>query len=54
MTLIYLIMSIIWSFICYKMAESRDRNAILGAILGFLFGLIAVIGYAIVGDKESE
>ena len=33
------------------MAENRGRDATLGAILGALFGLLAVIGYAIAGHK---
>lgn len=42
----------LWAFVCYKMAEKRGRNAVLGAVLGALFGLFAVIGYAIAGDKK--
>ena len=34
------------------MAENRGRDATLGAILGVLFGVFAVIGYAIAGDKK--
>ena len=45
-----LMMSVLWGYICYKMAEKRGRDATLGAILGAIFGLFAVIGYAIAGD----
>ena len=33
------------------MAEKRGRDATIGAILGALFGIFAVIGYWIAGDK---
>jgi hypothetical protein len=46
-----ILMSILWGYICYRMAEKRGRDATLAAILGALFGLFAVIGYAIAGDK---
>ena len=46
-----LLVAFLWGYICYRMAEKRGRDAILAAILGALFGLFAVIGYAIAGDK---
>jgi hypothetical protein len=33
------------------MAEKRGRDVIIAAVLGALFGIFAVIGYAIAGDK---
>lgn len=47
-----LLVAILWGYICYRMAESRGRDVVIGAILGALFGIFAVIGYAIAGDKE--
>lgn len=47
-----ILMSILWGYICYRMAEKRNRDAILGAILGALFGVFAVAGYAIAGNKN--
>ena len=46
-----LLVAFLWGYICYRMAEKRGRDATLGAILGALFGLFAVIGYAIIGYK---
>ena len=46
-----LLVAVLWGYICYKMAEKRGRDTTLAAILGALFGLFAVIGYAIAGDK---
>lgn len=47
-----LLVAILWGYICYRMAESRGRDVVIGAILGALFGIFAVIGYAIAGDKN--
>lgn len=46
-----LLVAFLWGYICYRMAEKRGRDAGLGAILGALFGIFAVIGYWIAGDK---
>ena len=46
-----ILVAVLWGYICYRMAENRGRDATLGAILGALFGVFAVIGYAIAGDK---
>ena len=46
-----LLVAFLWGYVCYRMAERRGRDATLGAILGALFGIFAVIGYAIAGDK---
>lgn len=48
-----LMMAVLWGYICYRMAEKRKRDATLGAILGAIFGLFAVIGYAIAGEKKE-
>lgn len=47
-----ILVAILWGYICYRMAEKRGRDTFLAAILGALFGLLAVIGYWIAGDKE--
>ena len=46
-----LLMAILWGYICYNMAVKRNRYGVYGAILGALFGIFAVIGYWIAGDK---
>ena len=46
-----LLVAFLWGYICYRMAEKRGRYATLGAILGALFGIFAVSGYSISGDK---
>lgn len=46
-----LLVAVLWGYICYKMAENRGRDTVIAAVLGALFGIFAVIGYAIAGDK---
>ena len=53
MSILSILGIIAFALICYQMAEKRDRNPIVGAILGGLFGIFAVIGYAIAGDKKE-
>ena len=48
---------VIWlacSLACYKLAEQKNRNPIVGGILGFFFGLIPVIVYLLLSKKEPE
>ena len=49
-----LLIAILWGYICYRMAEKRGRDTFLAAILGAIFGIFAVIGYAIAGDKQRS
>ena len=46
-----LLVAFLWGYICYRMAEMRGRDVTIAAILGALFGVFAVIGYWIAGDK---
>ena len=43
---------IFFGWVCYKLAEKQGRNEILGAILGVLFNIFAMIGYLIIGHKR--
>ena len=47
-----LLVAFLWGYICYRMADKRGRDTTIAAVLGALFGVFAVIGYAIAGDKE--
>lgn len=49
-----LLVAFLWGYICYKMALKRGRDEQLAAILGALFGVFAVIGYWIAGDKDDN
>ena len=47
---------IIWllcGFVCYMIAQKNGRNEWLGALLGCLFGIFAIIGYLIAGKKNG-
>ena len=52
-SIIYAFIWVVLGLLCYQMAGTRGRDKIIGLILGLIFGLIAVIGYAIVGDTEE-
>ena len=49
-----LLVAFLWGYICYRMAEKRGRDVTIAAVLGALFGVFAVIGYAIAGDKQRS
>ena len=51
-TIISIAVCALFGWLCYNMAEKRDRNTTIGAVLGCLFGIFAVIGYAIAGEKK--
>ena len=45
--------SILLGIICAIVANYQDRNLILGFLWGYLFGLLALIVYLIIGKKEN-
>lgn len=49
-----ILLMILWGVLCSRMAENRHRDSTIGFVLGALFGLFAVIGYAIAGDNENN
>ena len=38
---------------CYKIAEDQGRNTTIAVILGELFGVLAILGYLIIGKKRN-
>jgi flagellar biogenesis protein FliO len=50
--MIYIISGLIFGFITYKIAESKGRDKNFAFLMGFLFGIIAIIIYAVMGDKK--
>jgi len=52
--LITLIFWIALAFWCYKIAENNGRDKGLAIILGLLFGILAVIIYAIIGKSQKK
>lgn len=53
MTIIIIIGAIL-ALICGLMAKNRGRNIPIAFVLGFFFGIFAVIGYAIAGDSQDK
>lgn len=50
----YIVWGILWAYVCHRMAIKRGRDPLLGALLGFLFGIFSVIGYALAGRKHEQ
>jgi hypothetical protein len=51
-----LISLIVWalcSFGCYKIAESNGRDTTLAAVMGFIFGIFAIVVYAVIGKPKE-
>lgn len=53
-TIITLLIWALMGFWCYKIAEKNGRDTTLAAVLGVVFGIFAVLGYAIAGKKTPE
>ncbi len=52
--LIIFIFGALFAWLCAEMAKTRNRNTTVWAILGFLFGLFAVIVLALIGTAKSN
>ena len=51
----FILALVIWALCgwgCYKIAEGNGRDTTLAAVLGVLFGVFAVLGYALAGKKN--
>jgi hypothetical protein len=44
-------LGVLWAFVCYRLAKQKGREPGVAAMLGLLFGIFAVIGYAAVKPK---
>jgi hypothetical protein len=44
-------LGVLWAFVCYRIAKRKGREPGVAAMLGLLFGIFAVIGYAAVKPK---
>ncbi len=51
--LIVVIVGALMAWLCAEMAKTRKRDTTLWAIMGFLFGLIAVIILALIGTANE-
>ena len=52
--LIIILFGALFAWLCAEMAETRNRDTTVWAILGFLFGLFAVIVLALIGTAKSN
>lgn len=49
-----LLVWVLCSFGCYKLAENNNRDKTLWAVLGLIFGIFALLILALMGKAESE
>ena len=49
-----IILGIIWAIIAKNMAEKKGKDGLVWLLLGFLFGLIAIIILACASDKTQR
>lgn len=49
----WLLVSSFFAYICSRIAKAQNRDPLIAAVMGFIFGLIAVIIYLIAGKKED-
>jgi len=52
MDLLELIVWALMAYGCYYLAKKKNYNTNLAIVLGVLFGIFALIGYLIVGEKK--
>lgn len=48
----YMLMGVVCAFVCASMAKSKNREAGLWGVLGFFFGLLAVLILALLDRRE--
>ena len=53
MEIISIIVWALCALVCYNQAEKQGRNKALAAVLGALFGVIAVVIYLVIGPKND-
>lgn len=46
--------AVLWAGVCWAIARHLGRSRTTGAILGFLFGLWAVVGYGILAFLDKR
>ena len=52
--IIFLVIGVVFGFICSSIAGGKNRNAMLWGVLGFFFGLITLIIIAVLPRVESS
>jgi uncharacterized membrane protein len=54
MEILLILSGIFWSVVCGILADRKKRNPIAWGILGFLFGVFALIVLAVLKDAETK
>lgn len=54
MVVVTLMFGVLWAWACYQMAKGKGYDGGGAAVVGFMFGLFAVIVYAVLPKKEQN
>lgn len=54
MELIQFFFAFLWMCVCVRIANNNNRNSIVAGILGFLFGIFAVLFYWAIGENKNN
>lgn len=50
--MIFIVFWVVWIVMCYMIADKNMRDKNWAILMGLLFGLIAVVVYALIGKKH--
>ena len=50
---IFVVVALVCATACGMIASRKNRSVVLAFILGFLFGLLSIIGYAVVRKRPA-
>lgn len=53
-SIVVLVIEILFAFACYSVARSKGHSPVLWGVLGFLFGLIALIIVALLPRRVAR
>ena len=49
-----MVIRLLLTYVCYRIAKRKNRDEILAAILGFCFPFISAIIYSLLSDKTPK
>ena len=50
---IFVVVALVCATICGMIASRKNRSVVLAFILGFVFGLLSIVGYAVVRRRPA-
>ena len=50
---IFIVVGLVCAIACSMIASRKNRSVVLAFILGFVFGLLSIVGYAVVRKRPA-